>query len=38
MKEIQKFHSEISKLVSKRNFKNDLDIDFIKNQMRDGDF
>tara|TARA_Y100001936_G_scaffold78930_1_gene77402 strand:+ start:15677 stop:16180 length:504 start_codon:yes stop_codon:yes gene_type:complete len=38
MKEIEKFHSEISKLVSKRNFKNDLDIDFIKNQMRDGDF
>ena len=29
---------EISKLVSKRNFTNDFDIDFIKTQMRNGDF
>lgn len=38
MKEIEKLHSEILNLVNKMNFRNELDLDFIKNKMRDGDF
>ena len=35
--EIEKLRSDILKLVGERNFKNDLDIDFIKKQILQGD-
>ena len=31
--EIEKLHNEISKFVEKRNFKNDLDIEFVKKEI-----
>ena len=31
--EIEKLHSEISKFIVERNFKNNLDIDFVKNEI-----
>ena len=31
--EIEKLHNEISKFVEKRNFKNNLDIDFLKKEI-----
>ena len=31
--EIEKLHNEISKFIVKRNFKNNLDIDFVKNEI-----
>ena len=31
--EIEKLHNEISKFVEKRNFKNDLDIKFVKKEI-----
>ena len=31
--EIEKLHNEISKFVEKRNFKNNLDIDFVKKEI-----
>ena len=31
--EIEKLHNEISKLIVKRNFKNNLDIDFVKKEI-----
>jgi hypothetical protein len=30
---IEKLHNEISELVEKRNFKNDLDIEFVKKEI-----
>ena len=35
--EVEKLSHEISKFVNERNFKNDLDIDFIKKQIIQGD-
>ena len=34
--EVEKLSHEISKFVSERNFKNDLDIDFVKKQISKG--
>ena len=31
--EIEKLHSEISKFIEERNFKNNLDIDFVKKEI-----
>ena len=31
--EIEKLHSEISKFIVERNFKNNLDIDFVKKEI-----
>ena len=31
--EIEKFHNEISKFIGERNFKNNLDIDFVKKEI-----
>ena len=31
--EVEKLSHEISKFVNERNFKNDLDIDFVKKQI-----
>jgi hypothetical protein len=31
--EIEKFRGEISKFIEKRNFKNNLDIDFLKKEI-----
>ena len=31
--EIEKLHNEISKFVEKRNFKNNLDIEFVKKEI-----
>ena len=31
--EIEKFHNEISKFIVERNFKNNLDIDFLKKEI-----
>ena len=31
--EIEKLHNEISKFIVKRNFKNNLDIDFVKKEI-----
>ena len=33
MDEIEKFHNEISKFIGERNFKNNLDIDFVKKEI-----